>query len=52
MRWIWLLVVLAAALIGLFVIPRRRKAGQVDKYVCDICHGTDCECRRQDSKKR
>lgn len=49
MRWIALLIVLAVAVVVLLVLGRRRKEKSAEKFVCDICHGTDCDCRREDS---
>ncbi|MEJ2690296.1 MAG: hypothetical protein P8130_10175 [Deltaproteobacteria bacterium] len=49
MQWFWLLVVSAVvAFVVLLVLSKRKKKKPVEKFVCDICHGTDCDCRRED----
>ena len=49
MSWFWLILLLAAVT-GLTVVvavrKKRRRRDKVEKYVCSVCHGTDCDCRR------
>lgn len=52
MWWLSLLIGLAVALPVVLVVSRRKKKRSVEKFVCDICHGTDCDCRRQNSDER
>jgi len=52
MRWLVLLIVLAVLVMVLLVLGRRKKDKGAEKFVCDICHGTDCDCRRENSHEK
>jgi hypothetical protein len=49
MHWYWLIILLAAAIGVVIVVSRKRRIEKekVDKYVCDVCLGSDCDCRRE-----
>ena len=44
---------LGVALLFFFVIykiikPARKKTGEINHYICDVCKGNVCECRPDD----
>jgi len=50
MHWYWLIIFFAAVIGAVIVVSRKRKMGRIkaEKYVCDVCHGSDCDCRREE----
>jgi len=48
MSWFWLIVVLAvlSGVAAAVFRRKRKKQEKVEKYVCTVCHGTDCDCHR------
>ena len=52
MRWYLVFFALVGgALFAIRAVRRGKKDKSVEKYVCDVCHGLDCDCRRVDSEK-
>jgi len=46
MIWIILTLVVAAAILLWIGAVKKKKKASVEKYVCDVCHQSECECRR------
>ena len=51
----YLVLVVFVAVVSLLVwkaAKRRKKDIVSEKFVCDVCHGSDCDCRHVDESKK